>query len=72
MMAVRLTPVKSKAASHEGYDPATKTLRIRYASGGLYEATDVEPHQYEALKAAESFGRHLNTHFRAKLERVDE
>ena len=41
-MAFKLSPVESSAASHEGYDPASKTFRVRYQSGGLYEATGVE------------------------------
>lgn len=71
-MPLAMQPVKSKAVSHIGYDPTSKTLRVRYANGGLYEATGVEAHEYAALMAADSLGKHVNLHFRAKLTRAEE
>ena len=67
-----MQPVNSEAVSEIGYDPAAKTLRVRYKSGGLYEATGVEPHEHAGLCAAESVGRHVNRHFRERLTKVEE
>ena len=65
-MPIEMHPVESKAVSHQGYDPETKTLRVCYQNGGIYEAS-VEPEEYHALMAADSFGRHLNATFRLRM-----
>jgi hypothetical protein len=63
-------PVDSKAATHAAYDKESKTIRVWYTGGGIYDF-NAEPHEHEALMNAPSFGRHLNTHFRGRGRRVD-
>ena len=42
------------------YDPDTRTLRIRYVSGLVYDYKGVPPDVFDAMKAAGSKGRFLN------------
>jgi hypothetical protein len=70
-MAFAMQPVDSSAISEVGYEPTSKTLRIRYKHGGLYETANVEPHEHEALLNSGSIGRHVHTHFRHRQARVE-
>lgn len=39
----------SEALASAGYDPATRTLRVRFRRGGLYDYHDVPSEVFEAL-----------------------
>ncbi len=75
MGAMIHTPIQSSLLASAGYDPATQTMEIRFARGGLYSYTDVSPEQFAAFQAAESKGKHFlgqikgNHEFR-KIEEV--
>ncbi len=56
---VPLKETKSSAFSHEGYDPATQTLAVKYHSGGVHHYADVTPEKYAQFQAAESKGSFL-------------
>lgn len=42
------------------YDFTTKSLKIRFKSGAVYEYTNVEPSVYESFIHAESQGKFFN------------
>lgn len=40
---------RSRALDEVGYDAATRTLRVRFRHGGLYDYLDVPPEVFEGL-----------------------
>jgi hypothetical protein len=50
----------SEAIRYFHYDPALRELLIGYRPSGDYVYEDVPPEEYEALKAAQSKGAHIN------------
>jgi len=45
-----LVPMRrSRALEEAGYDPATRTLRVRFRGGGLYDYADVDPEVFAGL-----------------------
>ena len=60
---IPLQRVESSALHSIGYDADTKTLHVRFHSGGAtYEYADISQAQYDALMAAESKGGHFRRH----------
>jgi hypothetical protein len=59
-----MTESTSQAIAAHGYDPATKTARIEFINGRVYDYPDVAPERYKQLSGAESLGRHFNAHWR--------
>ena len=57
---MEMNPVTSGNVKAVGYDPASKTLRVEYKSGGVYEWDGVAPERHAELMAAKSIGSHLN------------
>lgn len=43
---------RSRALTEAGYDDATRTLRVRFRHGGLYDYLDVPPEVFEGLLAS--------------------
>jgi len=52
-------PVKSTALRSIGYDPATRTLEVEFATG-IYDYHGVPAALYRQLRAAASKGRFVN------------
>src|SRR3954452_15318574 len=50
----------SEAIRYYHYDPARRELAVGYRPSGDYVYEDVPPEAYDALKAAESKGVHIN------------
>jgi hypothetical protein len=68
MADMTMEPVEnSHAISAMGYDQASGTLRVTFASGGTYEYDDVTPQDYADFKNAESKGRHHAQNIRGKF-----
>ncbi len=44
-----MVPVVSGSLRKVGYDPATRTLRVAFSSGGVYDYFDVTPDLFEEL-----------------------
>ena len=63
-----MQPVESEAISEIGYDADTRTLRVKFKKTGVYDFLDVSPDKHQALLAAESKGRHFQTHIRLHHE----
>lgn len=60
-MVTALKPIEgSKAIAAAGYDEGTRTLRIQYTSGRIYDRQDVSPEQAQAFEEADSKGRWIN------------
>lgn len=57
-------PVKSGLISSIGHNPETNTLAVEFKSGAVYHYGPVTSEQYEALKNAESVGKHFNANMR--------
>ena len=62
MMAVK----KSSQVTDAGYDAATKTLAVRFSSGGTYHYHDVPKESFDKLMKADSFGKHLQSNIVGK------
>lgn len=57
---MNMKPVASSQVKAIGHDPATNTLRVEYASGGVYDYAGVDAEKHRALMAAPSIGSHLH------------
>jgi hypothetical protein len=64
---------KSSQLTAYGYDPATKTLRLHFVSGGVYEYEAVPQEAFDAMKCCESIGTFLGTSIKGqyKYRRVE-
>ena len=63
---VEMKSVDSSNVDSVGYDAETKTLHVKFKSGGVYHYHGVEPEAHSALMNAESIGWHLGTHIKGK------
>lgn len=61
-MNIPTKSVKSSSIKAIGYDPATKTLAVRWKNDTLYHYAAVSEKQYSELAQAESHGRHVMQH----------
>jgi hypothetical protein len=57
----------SSAINYCDYDEDTKTLKIKFHSGDKEHKFDAQKAVYDALKAAESPGKHFHQHIRGKF-----
>lgn len=57
--------VKSSSVSHIGH--VGDTLRVRFVSGLTYDYPGVTAKDFDALRTAESIGKHFAVHIRSKL-----
>jgi hypothetical protein len=61
---VRAARLSSSLIARINYLDEERTLKIWFRDGPLYCYFDVPPEAYEALKQAESPGRHYNRHIK--------
>lgn len=54
--------VNSSMIASAGYNKKSKTLRIKFNSGELYEYYEVEPETFEALLNADSKGKYMRNY----------
>lgn len=59
-MKVEMIPVQSSNAKAIGYDAENKELHVEYQRGSTYIYKNVKSADYEALKRADSIGKHLS------------
>lgn len=70
---IELQPVESSNIEAIGHDPATKTLRIRFKSGGTYDYPDVSAKKHQDLVGAKSLGQYFHRYFKQhKFSKVEE
>jgi hypothetical protein len=62
-----MTHVDSTAMTDIAYDPATATLRIRFADGDWYRYSGVPAALHAAMIAADSHGRFFHDHIRDRF-----
>lgn len=61
---MKLTPVKSSNIEGAHYDEASKTLTVKFKSGGQYSYGGVVKEHYDGLLKAESPGGYLHKNIR--------
>jgi hypothetical protein len=61
---IAYAPVKSGNIKEVGYDPASRTLGVRFHSGATYHYADVSAEKHAALMAAPSVGSHLHSNIK--------
>lgn len=65
---IPMKPVKSSQVHSHGYDPVTKTLAVKFNSGGVYHYHDVPQETADAMDKAESVGAFLGKSVKGKHE----
>ncbi len=65
---VQLTTVASKMMQASGYDPASRTLAVRFGPGKVYHYADVPAEVADKIAAAESVGSVFAQTVRGKFE----
>ena len=60
--------VKSEAVRSIGYDEGDWVLQVRFNNGKLYNYFRVPPHEFHALRGAESIGAYLNREIKPYYE----
>ena len=53
-----------------GYSPETKTLRVRFRGGSLYDHHDFSPEDHESFMASDSKGSHYHSAIKGKFKTV--
>ena len=76
MPTPEMHPVKSSLIEAVGYDIDAGELYVRFPGNPprLYAYVGVTPEQYEALRTAESVGKHFNANIRGRNDyrRIEE
>jgi len=57
-------PVTSSTITSIAHDADSKVMEVKFKSGKTYSFGNVEAHQFEAFRSAESAGKHFHAHFR--------
>lgn len=57
-------PVNSSTISHLAYNEESKEMAVSFKSGKTYNFGNVEAHQFDAFRSADSVGKHFHAHFR--------
>lgn len=71
ILQIALQPVISGNLKAVGYDAATETLDVQFASGRTYRYSDVPAKVHEELIGAESIGSYFARNVRPKFPSVD-
>lgn len=64
---MKLVPVRSSNIEAVGYDPATRTMGVRFKGGMTYHHLDVSPEAHGALMSAPSKGAHYHQNVKGKF-----
>ena len=69
-MTITLEAIEAEHSKIEsfGYCPDSKTLAVKFKSGGLYHYANVPADVHEQMKAAESVGSFLHKNVKGKFE----
>lgn len=65
---IEMHGVKSSNVESVGYDAGSRTMAVKFKSGGLYHYADVAKEEYDALRGADSVGAHLSKHVKGKFK----
>jgi hypothetical protein len=66
MDAMKLQSVKSSNIESVGYDPASKTMQVKFRSGSTHEYGGISPEVHAAFMGASSHGAHYAAHVRGR------
>jgi len=58
----------SEAFTHHFYDPKTKVMTVKFASGHTYQANNIPPEVSQAFLDADSKGGHWHKSLKTKFE----
>lgn len=61
---MNMIPVSSSNMESVGYDKSSKTLRVGFLNGGLYDYHSVPEHHHRGLMSAPSHGGYLDAHIK--------
>lgn len=61
-----LLPVKSSNIEAVGYDPADKTMRVRFKGGAVYSHAGVDAADHRRFVTADSQGKHYHAHIKGR------
>lgn len=67
---IQMKEVTSAAMQAWGFEPASKTLAIRFNGGSVHHFTDVPVEVINGLAGAKSVGRYYAEHIRGKFTSV--
>ena len=70
MIKEQMTSVDSSMINKYVYNFASKSLKVEFTSGALYEYNNVEPDLYDNLCKAESAGKFFNEKIKNNFEHV--
>jgi hypothetical protein len=65
---IPLSPIESSQLESVGYDPASKTLAIKFKRGATYEYANVPPEVHAGLTGAESAGKFFGASIKGKYD----
>ena len=65
---MKMQQVESSNIAEIGYDKDSKTLRVKFKNGGLYDYSDVPESEYAAFLSAESHGKYLNQNIKNRYD----
>lgn len=68
---IALVPVVSGNLKAVGYDPATQTMDVQFASTRVYRYSGVPPEVHKEMVEAESVGSYFSRNVRNKFPGVD-
>jgi hypothetical protein len=57
-----MLPVTSSDLESVGYDDASRNMKIRFHSGGVYSYSNVSHDVYDSLMSANSKGKYFHSH----------
>lgn len=64
-MAADLIPISSSSnIAAVGYDPASKTLSVKFHSGATHDYHEVDPRHYDGMRNAPSAGKYFHANIR--------
>lgn len=61
------TPVTSSNLASVGYDEPSKTLEVTFKNGSTYAYSGVPKSEHDALMAASSHGKYLNSNIKPRF-----
>ena len=65
---IPLTQIYSSNIKAVGYDPATKTLRVKFNTNKIYDYMNLSPEEFEAFMDAPSKGSYFHQFIKGKKQ----
>lgn len=65
---IAMKAIESSQIKQYGYDPASQTLAIQFAKGGVYHYSAFTPKHWEAFQKAKSAGSFFHKNVRGKFK----